>query len=79
MQFVLLKDGRLLPCTAKQKAAVGMAILKATDLDKQKIKLNDIVFTIGQLEDDASKIANAKQQGLPLEAKEAVHKNIDLG
>lgn len=74
-QFVLLKDGTLLPCTANQKQQIMMSILMTTHLDTQKVKLNGRIFLLNDMESDPAKIANARQQGLPLDVETAKKKD----
>lgn len=65
-KFVLLKDGTMLECSVNQLERLNIAILSTTDFEKIQVKLDGRYFKLGEIETDPSKIANAKQQGLPL-------------
>lgn len=78
-KVVLLKDGRMLECSVAQLERINEAIMSSNEFEKIQIKLQGVYFTLGDLETDPEKLANAKQQGLPLDDKKAVHKNQDMG
>lgn len=77
--FVLLKDGSMLECTVAQLERINMAILSTHEFEKIQVKLQGRYFKLGDLETDPEKIANAKQQGLPLNIDPVHKKHRDLG
>lgn len=65
--YVLLKDGKMISCSSKQKEALGMAILTAESLFSKRVKLGGRIFTLDEIESDPEKIFKSRQTSIKLD------------